>query len=165
MSTQVRGSGIYFDGTTSAAQSVTLTLEDSALVITSPAGAPVARWDYAAIEQLPAPADRLRLGLDEDGSTARLEIRDPALAEAVKQHLGFDTPHHHASERRARRLVVAWSAPAVAAVMTIGVAGLPAIAELLAPLVPPAAELRLGTLVHQELRAASGGPAKPHSRN
>jgi Zn-dependent protease with chaperone function len=149
MTMQRQGPGTYFDGATAASRIVTLTIEDSALAIASADSAPLARWDYSDIESLPAPPDRLRLGLHDGSSTARLDVRDPAFAQAIEEHLGFGTPRHHASERRQRRLVIAWSAAAVAAVLAIGVAGLPAIAELALPLIPHSWEMRAGPLQHQ----------------
>ena len=179
MTMQRQGPGTYFDGATAASHIVTLTIEDAALAseasgqrghsmsaraghspeagssaraalaIASADGAPLARWDYSDIESLPAPQDRLRLGLHDGSSTARLDVRDPAFAQAIREHLGLGTPRHHASERRRRRLVIAWSAAAVAAVLAIGVAGLPAIAELALPLIPRSWEMRAGPLQHQ----------------
>jgi Zn-dependent protease with chaperone function len=162
MTAQVQGAGLYYDGKTGAPQSVTVKLENSAVAILSPDGTPLARWDYTATEQMPSMADRLRLALAEDGSTARLEVRDPAFAEAIKQQLGFGTPQHQAKERRQRQLVVVWSAAAVGAVLAIAVAGLPAIAELLTPLVSIQMESRIGNAVHElelaQQKAVKGGP-------
>ena len=149
MTMKRQGPGTYFDGATAASRIVTVTIEDSALAIASADGTPLARWDYSDIEPLPAPPDRLRLGLHDGSSTARLDVRDPAFAQAIREHLGFGTPRHHAGERRRRRLVIAWSAAAVAAVLAIGVAGLPAIAELALPLIPRSWEMRAGPLQHQ----------------
>jgi Zn-dependent protease with chaperone function len=157
MTAQTQGTGVYFDGVSGAPQSVTVTLEHSALAIASPAGA-LARWDYPAIDALPAPADRLRLGLAGNRSTARIELRDPAFAAAIKQHVGFDSPQRRAGERRRRRLVVAWSAAGVAAMMAIGVTGMPLVAELLAPLIPYAMEIRLGEDTHRAVLAAFDEP-------
>ena len=127
---------------------MTLTIDDTALAIASAEGAPLTRWDYSDIEMLPAPSDRLHLGLS-NGSSARLDVRDPAFAQTVREHLGFGAPHHHASERRRRRLVIAWSAAATAAVLLIGIAGLPALAELALPLIPRSWEQELGPQQHQ----------------
>jgi Zn-dependent protease with chaperone function len=139
MTMQRQGPGTYFDGATAASRIVTLTIEDNALAIAS----------ASDVEPLPAPPDRLRLGLRDGSSTARLDVRDPAFAQAIREHLGFGTPRHDASERRRRRLVIAWSAAAVAAVLAIGAAGLPAIAELALPLIPRSWEMRAGPLQHQ----------------
>jgi Zn-dependent protease with chaperone function len=151
-----QGPGLYFDGKTGKANAVTVTLDDASLAISTADGMSLTRWDYVATEELPATADRLRLSLADHQTTARLEIRDPAFADAVKQHLGIGTPQHQARLRRERRLVVLWSAAAVASVLTIALVGLPALASILTPLVPPSREQRIGAVVHaQEMKRYS----------
>ena len=147
MSVQHQGPGTYFDGATAARHAVTLTIGDTALAIAAAEGVPLTRWDYSDIEMLPAPPDRLHLGLS-NGSSARLDVRDATFAQTVREHLGLGAPHHHAGERRRRRLVIAWSAAATAAVLLIGIAGLPALAELALPLIPRSWEQELGPQQH-----------------
>jgi Zn-dependent protease with chaperone function len=117
-----------------------------------PQGTTLARWDYAAIERLPAPEHRLRFGLARSSSTARLEVRDPAFAEAVKTRLDLRTIQVETSERHRRHRVVEWSIAGVVAVMLIGAAGMPSVAELLLPLIPRSAEVPIGAAVQEEER-------------
>lgn len=152
MSAQTQGPGTWFDGTAGVPQSVTLTLEEGAVAVASAEGAPLARWDYAAVERLPAPEHRLRLALAGSPSTARLEVRDPAFAEAVKARLDVRTMQVDTGERRRRHRVVEWSLAAVAAVVLIGVFGLPAIADLLVPFIPFSAEAEMGLGIHEAHR-------------
>jgi hypothetical protein len=137
------GPATYLDGVTGTPKAVQVTLKDNAIDIASADGSPLARWDVAATELLPAAEDRLRLSLT-DGPTARLDVRDPDFAHALREKLGFSIPHHTALEKKHRRLVIAWTAAAAAAVLVIGITGLPALAGLLAPVIPYSWELRIG---------------------
>jgi Zn-dependent protease with chaperone function len=153
MATQIQGPGTFFDGLSGAPRAVTVTLEDDALAIASAEGTSLARWNYSALERLPAPDHRLRLGLAKSPSTARLEIRDPAFAEAVKVPLEMRTVQVEARESRNRHRVVGWSVAAVLAVVVIGIVGLPSFAGLLLPFVPASAEAAMGKTLDGVLRA------------
>ncbi|WP_204322265.1 hypothetical protein, partial [Streptococcus pneumoniae] len=61
------------------------------------------------------------------------------------------------SERRERRAVVFWAIAAVVSLVGLAFYGLPAIAGRLAPLVPAAAEMRLGAAMDPEIRRTFGG--------
>jgi Zn-dependent protease with chaperone function len=150
MDAPTQGQGIYFDGVTGVPQSVTLTLEEKAIAIESPDGVPLAHWDYSAIRHWPSRRERLRLGLADSPLTARLEVLDPACADVIKSRLGFGIPHEELNERRRRHRVVQWTIAAVVAVVVIGVAGMPAFARLLLPLIPRSAEVRMGLEAHLE---------------
>jgi Zn-dependent protease with chaperone function len=158
MAEQTQGPGTYFDGTSGVPHSVTVTIEENAIAITSPEGTPLARWDYPALERFPAPEHRLRLGLAASPSTARLEVRDPAFAEAVKERLDFRTVQIETSERRSRHRVVEWSIAAFVAVLLIGVVGMPALTELLLPFIPRSAEIPIGAAGHEETKKSFNGP-------
>jgi Zn-dependent protease with chaperone function len=148
------GPATYFDGLTGARSSVTLALDDSAVAIVSSDGAPLARWDFSAIEHLPAPQQRLRLGLSGSPNTARLEIRDQSFAQSVAERLLFGGRQEEASERRRRHRVVEWSIAAITAVILIGAAGIPALAQLLLPLIPRSAEVPIGEATHESIKAS-----------
>jgi Zn-dependent protease with chaperone function len=154
MNTHSQGPATYFDGVTSAQAAVAIALDDSAITITSPEGAQLARWDYAAIEHLPASGHRLRLGLAASPATARLEVRDPHFAGVVAERLAFGSQQEEASERRRRHRVVEWSIAAIAAVMLVGAAGIPALAQLLLPLIPRSAEVPIGEKTHESIKAS-----------
>jgi Zn-dependent protease with chaperone function len=159
MAPQAQGVALYFDGVTGTAHAVTVTLEESALLVTPSDATAPARWPYSTIERLPAPPGRLRFGLAYSESVARLEVRDPAFAGVVMQHLGLGGPQGLAQERRHRRLVILWTAGAIAAVLSIGITGLPTVAGLLAPLVPQAMEAKIGAAAHQQTLAQYKGGA------
>ena len=144
------GQGIYFDGVTGVRRSVTLTLEEKTIAIESPDGVPLAHWDYSAVRHWPSRRGRLRLGLANSPSTARLEVLDPACAHVIASRLGFGTAQEELNDRRRRHRVVQWTIAAVVALVVIGVAGLPVFARLLLPLIPLSAEVWMGLRAHLE---------------
>lgn len=158
MAAATKGTGVFFDSQSSRRQPVAITLEGDAIAIAAPDGTPIARWPYANLERVPAPQHRLRLGLVGGGSTARLGIPDPAFAETVKERLGVLTVQVETSERRKRHRVVEWTIAAVAAILLLGVVGMPSLTELLLPLVPLSAEEPMGRSHDAELREKFKGP-------
>jgi Zn-dependent protease with chaperone function len=121
----------------------------------------MARWPYDEIQQLTSPAGVLKLGRVASPLPARLEIRDAAFAAAVKGLAVVD--RRVAADRRGRIKVVAWSVAAVVSLIVLGVFGVPAIADRIAPLVPLSAEHRLGRAVDVQVRAMldTGKSGKP----
>lgn len=146
------GPGIFFDGQTSARQTVTVHLDASGLSIAGPDGAVLAVWPYDAIEELAWPGHVLRLGLRGPG-LERLEISDPALAAAI------DVKAHHVDrtgtvQRRQRGSVIGWSVAATLALVMAGYYGVPALAEKTAPLVPAGLDRRMGDAVDMQVRSS-----------
>jgi Zn-dependent protease with chaperone function len=157
MDAPTRGTGIYFDGVSGARQTVTVDLEADAIAVTSQQGSAIARWPYAELEREMAPQHRLRLGLAGREPPARLSIPDAPFAEAVKERLGVLTLQIESKERRQRHRVVEWTLAALAAVLILGIAGMPTIADLTLPLVPASAEQTMGKQVDDATRAAFKG--------
>lgn len=143
-----RGPATYCDGIGAVVQDVTLVLEQSTIAIVSARNELLARWHYDAVESLPAVNDRLRLALADGQSTSRLEVREPAFADAVRQHLGLAVHQVSHMERARRSLIIRWSMAAVAALLVIAIVGLPALAGLLTPLIPQSWEMRVGAGVN-----------------
>ncbi|MDP2410822.1 MAG: M48 family metallopeptidase [Pseudolabrys sp.] len=146
------GAGIFFDGQTSARQTVTVGLGASGLSIAGPDGAVLAAWPYDDIEELAWPGHVLRLGRRGPG-LERLEISDPALAAAIDVHA------HHVDrtgtvQRRQRQSVIGWSVAATLALVVGGYYGVPALAEKAAPLVPAGLERRMGDAVDMQVRSS-----------
>ena len=157
MEAPTQGSGIYFDGQSGARQNVNVALEADAIAIASPQGTAIARWPYAEIQRVPAPQHKLRLGLIGGGAPARLSVPDPTFAEAVKERIGVLTQQIETKERRKRHRVVEWTIAAVAALLFLGIIGMPTIAELVLPLVPVSAEQVMGASIDAETRASFKG--------
>src|SRR5262249_54309283 len=137
------GAGIFYDGTTSARHSVTVELAPAMLQIRAADGTLLAGGAHNEIEQIPAPARGVRVGLLGSPTLARLEVRDPVLADAIDRH-SVTIDRTGAGERRMRRKVVFWSLAASVSLVLVAVFGVPAIATRLAPLVPYRVEYLLG---------------------
>jgi Zn-dependent protease with chaperone function len=144
------GSGIFFDGTTSARHEVTVEVLADALHIRAADGTELAVWPYDQLEHLSSPDHVLRLGRRRNPVLARLEVDDPVLAAAIDDKAGT-IDRTGSTERRTRRKVVAWSIAATVSLVLVAVFGVPAIATRLAPLVPYWAEQKLGEAVNSEI--------------
>ncbi len=150
--TIISGTGVYFDGATSARQDVAVELAPAALRIRSRSGDLLAEWPYTEIEQILAPDAVLRVGLRDPAMLARLEIRDPAFAAALDD-MATTVDRTGAMQRRGRTKVAALVIAAVVSFALVALFALPAIATRLTPLVPQALERRLGQTVDAQLRA------------
>jgi len=146
------GQATYFDGVTSARHDVTVTLGASALQILGSDGQMLAEWPYAELESIPLPQGLLRIGRIDNLVLARLDVRDPKLAAAIDD-LSVPIDRSGRTERRGRRKVVLWSVAATVSLLLVGIFGVPEIASRLTPLVPYAAEIRLGAAVEAQVRS------------
>src|SRR5687768_7351302 len=77
------GTGLFFDGVTSARQDVTLELAPTALIIRSQAGAELGAWPYVKLRHQSAPDHVFRIALRENPVLARVEIYDADFAHEV----------------------------------------------------------------------------------
>ncbi|MBV9346529.1 MAG: M48 family metallopeptidase [Pseudolabrys sp.] len=145
------GHGIFFDGAVSARQEAKIALGDTALHVTNPDGRLLAEWPFGEIEEVAAPDGVLRLARRNSGLLARLEIRDAALATAIDERAEA-VDRSGSIHRRQRASVIAWSVAATVSLVLLGYYGVPALAERLAPLVPPEVERRLGAAVDMQVR-------------
>jgi Zn-dependent protease with chaperone function len=148
----IAGTAIFFDGVTSARRAVTVQLTTDGVVIRDAVERDMlARWAYDKLDQLAAPEGVLRLSCGGARNLARLEVRDPALAQAIDQ-ASVPVDRSGATERRGRLKVVFWSIAATASLVLAAVFGVPALANQLAPLVPLRVERLLGEAVDAEAR-------------
>jgi Zn-dependent protease with chaperone function len=157
------GSGIFFDGNSSERRVVTITLDGQALIVTQAGQAtPLAVWPYDALEQVASPDGVLRLALHGSADFARIEVRDPALANAIDD-LSIPVDRSGMTSRRSRRKVVVWSMAAMASLLLMAVFGVPYAATALTPLVPYTVEMKLGQAVDRQARTMFGNddPSKP----
>jgi Zn-dependent protease with chaperone function len=147
------GSAIFFDGVTSARQTVTIELGETALQARGPDdGAALAEWPYGGLAAYAAPDDVLRLGRAKSPVLARLEIHDQELAAAFTARAG-NVKHFGAVEPRTRVKVVGWSLAAVTSALLVAIFGVPAIVARVTPIVPVRVEQRLGASVDLQVRA------------
>jgi Zn-dependent protease with chaperone function len=136
---------------TSARHDVTVTLGTSALQIVASDGHTLAEWAYDQLESIPSPHG-LRIGRIDNPVLARLEVRDPKLAAAIDD-LSVPIDRSGRTEQRGRRKVVFWSLAATVSLLLVAIFGVPEIASRLTPLVPYAAEIRLGATVDAQVRS------------
>jgi Zn-dependent protease with chaperone function len=144
---------IFYDGTSSRRHSVELVLRDRLEI--SENGTVLAAWPLADIRRVDGAAGVLRLSCASAPSLARLEVRDPALTEAIN----FRCPHLDADAvgRRGVTAIIGWSVAATASIVAVIWFGLPLVADRLAPLVPPALERRIGDAAEGQMSAIFGG--------
>ena len=146
------GTGIYFDGITSARHQVAVELAPDSLRISGHDGRLRAEWPYNEIEELAAPDSMLRLGRRSSATLERLEIREPALAAEIDVR-ATHVDRTGSLQRRQRMRVIGWSLGATASLVLVAWFGVPAIAARLAPMLPAAVERKLGDAVDMQVRS------------
>jgi Peptidase family M48 len=153
--TPPRGPAVYFDGTSSARNDVTVEAGANGLRILSCRNQGQDRvldeWSYADLRRMSAPEGVLRLARRGETLLARLEIRAPELVAAIEDRAEA-LDRGGVAERRLRRKIVALSFAAAASLVVTAVFGLPALASRIIPLVPLAAEHRLGDAIDRNIR-------------
>jgi predicted Zn-dependent protease len=147
------GAGIFFDGTTSARQDVSVELAPAWVIVRAADGNILATWPYAEIQQLSAPDTMLRLGRRGDSTLARLEILDSAFAAALDD-LATTVDRTGSMESRAKAKVVGLAVFAVASFAFMALFALPEIAARLTTLLPQGVERRLGEVVDAQMRSS-----------
>jgi Zn-dependent protease with chaperone function len=144
------GTGIFFDGITSARHAAVVTLGANDLQIAGD-GQVLAQWRYDEIESLAAPDDVLRLGRRGNKVLERLEILDSAFAAAIDAR-ARRVDRSGTRQRRQRDSVIGWSVAATLSLLAVAYFGVPAIADRLAPLVPAPIAHKLGDAVDMQVR-------------
>lgn len=157
--TPIEVEGRYFDGVTARPHPVTLRLDDRFRV----SGPDVARdWDPLDLRAAVSVPPLMRIG--PAGEAARAEFSDATLAAALAARC--PDLHRRESSGGTVRLVL-WSLAAGLSVLLVAIFGVPRIAGLLAPLVPEAAEARLGAVAEPQILRILGDPpacAEPAGR-
>jgi Zn-dependent protease with chaperone function len=146
------GTALYFDGTSSARHNVTLEAAPEGLRIVGTDGALIAQWPYGDLRAQSAPDDVMRLRRAGGPELARLEIRDPALIAKIDDYAD-SLDRTGSTERRLRKYVIGWTFAAAVSLGLVGVFGLPALSDRIAPLIPLSVEQRLGAAMDQQVRA------------
>jgi predicted Zn-dependent protease len=156
------GAGIFYDGFTSARHAVAVELGPDAVNIHTLDGGILAAWPFAKIAPLATPEGVLRIAEANSNRTARLEIRDAALAAALMSRAKA-VGRTGLTDRRTRARVVAWSLAAVVSLLAGGTWGVPFVADRVAPHLPIAVEMHLGKAVDAQVRQAldTGKDDKP----
>lgn len=150
MNTPPTTTGLYFDGRSARAHPVRLRLGERLEIVGEAVRLDWSLLDLRAAETAPPLA---RIGhADSPGS---VEFEDAAFADA----LAARCPGLHRREREGGlpRLVL-WSLAAGVSVLLTAIYGVPAAADLLAPLVPRTVEARLGAAVETQIVGLLGDP-------
>jgi len=155
----ISGPAIFYDGVTSARHVVSVELDSPMLNVRGAGDRLLARWPCGELEPLAAPDGVLRLGQVGSAVLARLDIRDAALAAAIGE-MALSVDRSGSIQRRGRRHVIAWSIAATISLVLAGIFGVPALADLLAPMIPQVVERRLGEAVDGQVRAMLGSGQK-----
>jgi Zn-dependent protease with chaperone function len=148
----VTGPGLYFDGTSSERHDVTVEAAPQAVRIHDANGVLLAEWRYADLRAQSAPDKVMRLRRAGGPELARLELRDPALMAKIDDYAD-SLDRTGATERRLRKKVIGWTIMAAVSLVLVGVWGLPALSDRIAPLIPLSAEQRLGAAMDKQVRA------------
>lgn len=144
------GTGVYFDGQTSRRQDVHVALGPD-LALLKPDGRTLLAWPLAELRELSSPPGVLRLTREGGAPLARLDIREPALADSVRAaapNLGAA----RAAESGVVRRVVLWSVAAAVSFGAFALYGVPALADRLTPLLPWSVDRRMGDAVDRQIR-------------
>jgi Zn-dependent protease with chaperone function len=145
------GTGIYFDGKTSARHDAVVVLAPNALQMFGRNGMLLAEWAYNELEALAAPDAVLRLGRRGNAVLERLEIFDPEFAAAIDAR-AVNIDRTGMRQRRQRGSVIGWSVAATVSLLLVAWFGIPALAARIAPLLPVAIDRKLGDAVDIQLR-------------
>lgn len=142
---------VYYDGVSSRKRQVELRL--GAQLDIAEHGIELATWRYDDIRRVDG-SHGLRLTSLSAAPQARLEIEDEAVQRLLTARCtALDQDRGGGQAWR----IFAWSLAAAASIVLMTLYGIPQIADRLAPLVPAAAERRLGDAVDRQMRALMGG--------
>lgn len=141
---------IYFDGLSARRRHVDVVLNGGGLELRE-AGQEIARWPLGTLRELEALKGELKLRSIAAPELAHIIISDPATVRAVRVFvpgLAPDAIRHRTPAWKIVGLSMTAAASVLVAIMFV----VPLMAGLLAQLVPPAVERKLGDQVAQQLR-------------
>lgn len=134
--------GLFFDGSSAAGREVVVKFGDASLILMSLADMPIAHWSLAGLRNLAEGEGPLTLTPDHD-SDERLSLDDRDMVAAIREvcpDLGRGRPARPGGWRK----LALWGAAAVAALYLIVFHLVPALADRMAALIPPEAEVAMG---------------------
>ncbi len=140
---------IYYDGVSPARRDVVVTATDVTLTISARDGARVDSWPLAEVRRRPDTQGSDRLSLSRGDGLARLDVWGGEAGAALRARCpALEAPRG----RRARwRPLALWAAAALAVLAGLLLVLLPALADRLAPLIPPEREAALGRAMAGQL--------------
>jgi predicted Zn-dependent protease len=143
----------YYDGRSARRIAASISVIDDALLISLADGITI-RWPLAGLHRLSSPDDILRLSHGED--PARIDLRDQNTRRAIEGRIGARLTLA-GNEKGAAGRIVFWSIAATISLVLSVIYLVPLLADRLAPLVPPALEIRLGDAVDPQVRRLFSG--------
>src|SRR6056297_1059189 len=155
--------GDWWDGETARPREVIVKFGRSSLTLYGFDETPLAHWALAGLRRIDAPGEpgTLRLTPDVDGDE-RLVLRDPEMIEAIRA-VCPDLDRAAPSNGSWRRVAL-WAAGALTSIALLVFVIVPALAERLAPMIPPErAAARSGGIIGANRSARAGTITKTSS--
>jgi predicted Zn-dependent protease len=138
----------YYDGLSAKRFAASASVAGDALLITFPDGATI-RWPLDALRRLSSPDDILRLSHGD--APARIDLRNSETRREIEGRIGKSLTLA-GDEKGSTGRIVFWSIAAAISLVLSVIYLVPLLADRLAPLVPPALEIRLGDAVDPQIR-------------
>ena len=132
----------YFDGETARARGVIVKFGDASLIVVNYDDLPITHWSLAGVRDLSQKGGGLTLTPDFD-SDERLVIEDPDMVEAIRK-VCPDLRSGRQISARSWRKIGFWAAAAIGSVYLIMFHIVPSLADQMATLIPPEAEIAMG---------------------
>lgn len=152
---RLEAEGMWFDGQSSRPNPVIVRFGEATLTLSGADDVPRAHWALASLRTLPDQSDAKRLVLvPAPDSDERLVLADAEMIAAIRT-VCPDLNRHRAPKGSWRRLII-WGGGAVASVLLIVFVIVPALAERMAVLIPPAQEEALGEQVLAQVSRVFG---------
>ena len=144
---------VFFDGETNARHVVEVQLGARLSILE--AGVVVATWSFSDLRATDAAPGRLRFTSTKGAPLARLDLaqgsQDALEILARSPHLG----HAYGGDGGSWH-IVAWSVAAATSILLLVFLGVPIAADLVAPIVPPFLEKRIGDMADRQIMALFG---------
>lgn len=148
--------GRYFDGETARPRDVIVKFGDASLVIANMEDLPITHWSLAGVRDISHKGGGLALAPDFE-SDERLLIDDAEMVGAIRT-VCPDLTRRETTNARSWRRVAVWVLVALGSVYAIMFHLVPSLADQLAKLIPPEAEIAMGDeMIGKFARIITGG--------
>lgn len=151
--------GRYFDGVTARPTEVIVKFGDASLMVMSLDEVPLTHWPLASLRAVAAREGALTLAPDHE-SDERLTVAEPMMIDAISRVCpDLHKPRTMTRRRWGRALL--WAGAAVAAVYLVVFHIVPGLADQMAELIPPEAEVAMGEAMVDDVVAIVTGARPP----
>ena len=157
---RLEAAGRYFDGETARPREVIVKFGDASLIVSNMEDLPITHWSLAGVRDISHDGGGLALTPDRD-SDERLIVTDPEMVEAIRE-VCPDLRRRPPPPRNRWRRIAIWSALALGSVYAIAFHIVPSLADQMAALIPPEAEIAMGEEMVDQFAAliAEDGPPR-----